>query len=237
MLGPSWETLPAAVEEGLCDALSTEVMDRSARRLTLLATAARWEKLDAICLFRSRGEDGEWADFYYRAGVEMTPDTPCTSDLTVGEIVARRDIHSGRIDDRKRIYAVGFTLVLLVRERVGITGLHDLCVRARTQGLRTIPADWILSAAGVRGEADLGSQAQRLVAEDPAAVLDYMGTLERGSLLRELCARSGFETEDADAFFRLVQPRIQILDGPPYALADCPGLIDWARTTWGDLAP
>jgi hypothetical protein len=237
MLGPSWETLPAALEEGLCDSLSSDVMDRSLRRLPLLATAARWEELDAICLFRARGDDGEWADFYYRVGVEMTPDTPRISNLTVGEILARRDIHSGRIEDSKRIYAVGFTLVQLVRERVGITGLHHLCVRAGAQGLRTIPADWILSAAGVRDEADLGSQAQRLVAENPAAVLDYMGTLQRGSLLRELRARSGFETEDADAFFRLVQPRIQILDGPPYALADFPGLIDWARTTWGDLAP
>jgi hypothetical protein len=235
MLGPSWDTLPAAVEEGLCDSLSTMVTDRSGRRMALLATAARWKKLGATCLFRSRGDDGEWADFYYRAGVEIGPDTPGTSDLKVGEIIARRDIHSGHAVDRKHIYAVGFTLVLLARERVGITGLHDLCVRARAQGLGTIPADWILSATGVRGEADLGSQAQRLMAEDPAALLNHMGALQRGALLRELRARSGFTTGDADAFFRLVQPRIQILDGPTYALADFPGQVDWARTTWDDL--
>lgn len=237
MLGPSWATLPAALEEGLCDSLSMDVTDRSTRRLSLLAGAARLEVLDATFLFRVRQDGGEWEDRSYDALVEYTPDRPDTSDLGLGEILALRDLHGGRIADTARIYAVGFTVVQLVRERVGVAGLHDLCVRAGAQGLRSVPAAWILTAAGVRGEADLRSRAERMVAGDAAAVLAWLATPQRGSLVRDLRARSGFETDDADAFFRLVQPRIQLLDGPMFALAELPGLVDWAQSSWGELAP
>jgi hypothetical protein len=49
-------------------------------------------------------------------------------------------------------YAAMFCFGYLLAARIGVERLHTLCVRARTAGLKIVPADWVLEAAGLRIE-------------------------------------------------------------------------------------
>lgn len=230
MLGPSWSTLPAALEEGLCDSLSMDLVGRGERDLGLLAFAARLDVLEAKLFYRDLGSTGEAIDMCWELELNLAfgTDVPGASTLGLAGVLAMHNVHARSSADEIRAYGIGFVLVQLIRERVGVTGIHELCRQAAAQGLKRIPTDWVLTAAGVRDDGGVRRYAERLISSDPGFLFQLLGSEGRQSLIQGLRTRSGYSAEDAEDFFRTVKPRIQIFDGPPKDLGAMGDLFEWS---------
>jgi hypothetical protein len=239
MLGPSWNTLPPALEEGLCDSLSMDLVSRGERRLMLLAFATHLDVLDANLFYREIRDSGEPVNMLWELelGIAFESHVPSASILGLREVLAMRDVHARSSADEMRAYSIGFVLVQLIRERVGIARLHELCRQAAAKGLKRIPSDWVLTAAGVRDEADVRQQAERLISADPSTLFQWFDLEGRRFIIEGLRARSGYSTDDAADFFRTVNPRIQLFDGPLEDLAVVGDLFEWSRERWSSFAP
>jgi hypothetical protein len=75
----------------------------------------------------------------------------------------------GGVENENLLYAVGYVLA----EQLGAQKLKELCARARAEGRAQIPADWVLSAAGLTRETDAswGIRGVRLLGEPEQQML------------------------------------------------------------------
>ncbi|MEO0649434.1 MAG: hypothetical protein AAFZ65_02000 [Planctomycetota bacterium] len=145
LLGPSWRTLPTALEEGLATWVATQLEPRSHQRITKLLAARpdRFARLEYSAEFA--GRPVVLAD----PGLVLT--IASARDTSLEEILAYpRDgqLYPEGRSEKLRLYGVGLALVETIIDRQGIEGLHALAARAGREGHKRIPAEWILSAAG-----------------------------------------------------------------------------------------
>lgn len=145
LLGPSWQSLPTALEEGLATWVATQLEPRSYQRVTKLLAAAP-DRLAQIEMVAALG------------GAPLAlPDRHLTlmiasaSDATVEDILAYPvdgELYPPGRAAKLRLYGVGLALTDTIVRREGLEGLHALCLRAQREGHRRIPVEWILAAAG-----------------------------------------------------------------------------------------
>jgi len=155
-LGEDWDALPGTLEEGLCDAVAARLSDVGVARLR----AGRLSSAALVCgglaldveTRRAGGRRGERSGWSARMLL--------SSDEVVEE--PQREIFrvsaglsSTRLEPnvKRGLYGLSFLLVDRLIARVGLEGLHGLCVEARAQGYDTVPRRWLLEAAELPDDA------------------------------------------------------------------------------------
>ncbi|MFT4540517.1 MAG: hypothetical protein ACI841_000142 [Planctomycetota bacterium] len=205
LLGKDWSTLPAILEEGLCDAMSVELADDPQLHLNLLVSATLGPGL---------------AESSGLAAREFDMRTLLRAEQSL-------DLHQHGAEFAAHAYGLGYVLVDRILAKFGIEYLHDLCLRADRDGHDLVPADWILEAAGLTPSADLAS----LLSERIDAAL-FQHLLHAGELLRLI---EGIEPAAGNPPWALdgilITYEAEMLEGGGIRrrLVDLPGFRAWAR--------
>jgi hypothetical protein len=153
--GP-WKTLPGTMEEGLCDVVSILLCPENAThmrtgRLSAAAFAMGGLNLE-VELFLSGKDSALGMQIGTRTHVRLLADEE--SELQPDEVfsvAAGLSTTQLPINDKKALYGLSFLVVERIHERIGLTGLYKLCVRAETFGHETVPVEWLLEAADLGG--------------------------------------------------------------------------------------
>jgi hypothetical protein len=178
-LGPSWEALPGTLEEGLCDVVAAQLCPASAARLragrlSSAALALGSMELDLECALPPESSAaGVGLRFLARLRVDGAEPNP-VDPLEVFRSSA--GLSSAKLSPhvKKALYGLAGMVVQRLVDRHGIAGLHELCLRARSEGHRHVPTGWILEAAGL----DRDTQHWR------AALAEGMGQEELSEFVR-----------------------------------------------------
>lgn len=153
-LGDSWDTLPGTLEEGLCDYVSTLLCPDAAARLSAgrLASAAFATGglvLD-IELAQPSADHPDEHEICWSARLRLEGEPRISVDpLRVFDLEAGLSSSDLTPSQKKAYYGIAFLLVQRIAERVGIEGLHQMCVEAGRAGLSQVPAERLLEAAGL----------------------------------------------------------------------------------------
>lgn len=210
LLGPDWNTLPAVVEEGLCDLMSVELAGDTQRRLNLLLSATLADEL---------------ATQVGREAVRPERLLEARESL---------DLHQDGSDFAAYAYGMGYVLVSRIAERYGLTYLHQLALRAREEGLERIPAGWLLPAAELRATRPI----EETIAEElDAAFFDHLA--RSGELRRMIEGFKREGTVDAGSLDTIVLTYAAEgypSRGIRRRLVDLPGWARWARENRAFLA-
>ncbi len=156
-LGASWGVLPGSLEEGLCDLISIhlvpeEATEMRAGRLSAAAFATGGLALDIEVLLPAKAS---------RSGVGLGATTrvrllgAISEDLdpnSVFDVAAGLSTTKLATNDKKALYGLSFLLVERIVERIGLEGLHELCLRATEQGHHEVPREWLLEAAELQAD-------------------------------------------------------------------------------------
>lgn len=145
-LGDTWRTLPGSLEEGLCDVVSARVSNEGAPRLR----AGRLSSAALACgglgiELEVRESDGSRRG--WTARIVLSGDEPARDPLAVFRVQAGLSSTRLRSGVKRSYYGLSFLVVERVVERVGLEGLHELCLEAGRQGLSQVPHTWLLEAA------------------------------------------------------------------------------------------
>jgi hypothetical protein len=149
LLGETWKTLPAVLEEGLADVVAAELRPELAPRIRALRAIEASLYLGRLKLVISHSGIG------YRAGngpleiwfhYDEPRDTLAIQDALTPDTYAFRE-RFGDMDDA--LYGVGFLIVQRLRDRIGYEGLHELCLRAASEGREAIDPAEQLRLAGL----------------------------------------------------------------------------------------
>lgn len=178
-LDGTWGPLCGTMEEGLCDVLASQMVPAQATRLragrlSSAALACGGLRL-GIQVRDSRPRQGArrgWSATILLTSEEQTPEDP------LDMFHVRAGLSSTRVQPSvKRGY---YGLAFLVAERIGIEGLHSLCIRATREGFDQLPRAWLLQEASLNEDpnawrraaaASLGKEELRaLVAMYPASI-------------------------------------------------------------------
>ncbi|QDU66439.1 hypothetical protein [Engelhardtia mirabilis] len=214
LLGPSWQSLPTALEEGLATWVATQIEPRSYQRVTKLLAAAP-DRMAHI----------ELGAVLAGAPVAL-PDRALTlaiasaSDASVEEILAYPlgdELYPSGRAAKLRLYGVGLALVDTIVRRGGIGALHGLCLRAEAEGLARVPIDWIMEAAGATTP-----EGRRLALRPPLRPEDALWLVDHRDLWPRLARayralRSG-ESQLAttpEAFIDALELEIEVDRGAP----------------------
>jgi len=187
-LGEAWSALPGTLEEGVCDWVSTHICPHSAAQLRagrLSAACFGLGSLEIEVELRAaspKGTEevlGSYASILLEGGID-----PPVSPAEVFQLEAGRS-NSGLSGSRKKaLYGLAFFLIDRIASREsGLASLHELCIRAKSEGLPQVPTDWLLEAAGLEGldpsqwkpglaQAFTGAELAELVAMYP----DFLGS-------------------------------------------------------------
>jgi len=187
-LGEAWSALPGTLEEGVCDWVSTHICPHSAAQLRagrLSAACFGLGSLEIEVELRAaspKGAEevlGSYASILLEGGID-----PPVSPAEVFQLEAGRS-NSGLSGSRKKaLYGLAFFLIDRIASREsGLASLHELCIRAKSEGLPQVPTDWLLEAAGLEGldpsqwkpglaQAFTGAELAELVAMYP----DFLGS-------------------------------------------------------------
>ena len=229
LLGDSWNPLPQALEEGLCDVMAL-LVDQSPSDLRLLRLqAAKKERNNDYALRFQLPRPGRHALRGVSAWSRSLDQDPAKCELTA---FAALDLDGGgawmRHADHDLLYAygVGFVFAERIVERHGVQGLHALCLAAREDGLRRIPLEWIAAASGIEGEASF----ERLVDVElyGERVATALSSGDLGQALSRLRSRSPQHAPDLPAFLARFRPTLAIGAGPNVPLQHLPGFEAWA---------
>jgi len=174
LIGESWSTLPGILEEGLADVVAQELTREQrahirAHRL-LNATAftgglelelgfriperARREREREHTAPEETEDAGEHAqprrgsepDIRRRLLLRLTDEVPIETARKLLE-TGRGELHERWPEIPEAYYGFAWLVVARIHERVGIDGLHELCLRAAAEGHELVPAEWLLAAA------------------------------------------------------------------------------------------
>ncbi len=179
-LAPEWGALPGTIEEGLCDVIAARVVPDAARRLRSgrLATAAA--ALGGLPI-----EVDLWLEVDEPKGTVVARGIEARLRI-VGEgeahvdpldvFVVRAGLSTARAEPeaRRAFYGIGFLVAERIEARIGLAGLHALCVETIASGGREIAPAALLRAA------DLGPDADSF----RAAILESLGPLDLREILR-----------------------------------------------------
>jgi len=154
-LGKDIGFLPGTLEEGVCDWVSTRLCPLNASRLragrlSAACFATGGMELDVELLIPGAPdtlaiEIGYSASILLRGEEDVPIDPLRVFDVRAG--MSNCDLSAAR---KKAYYGVAFLIVDRITERTGLEGIHTLCQRAQAQGMDEAPAEWFLTAAGLR---------------------------------------------------------------------------------------
>jgi len=148
LMGESWDPLPAVMKEGLCDTLAARLVPRSAplaRALRLFAARFAFGDQALDLALTEPGLGGRWGTRIDIASPGVDRRGPMDALALRGRGVR---LH-GDVDDEDALYGYGLLVVERSVDRVGLEGLHTLCVAAQEQDEEVVPVDWLLWAAGL----------------------------------------------------------------------------------------
>lgn len=179
-LGPSWKSLPGTLEEGLCDYVSTLLCPDAAGRLAAgrlssAAFATGGLSLDVDLAEPATERAGEH-DVCWSARLRLEGEPRVNVDpFRVFDLEAGLSSTALSGVQKKAYYGIAYLLVRRIAERVGLEGLHELCLRANAEGLDQIPAERVLEAAGL-GLDRAGLRGAILAAFGPAELEALVGS-------------------------------------------------------------
>ena len=148
LMGESWDPLPAVMKEGLCDTLAARLVPRSAapaRALRLFAARFAFGDQALDLALNEPGLGGRWGTRIDIASPGVERRGPMDALALRGRGVRLQ----GDVDDEDALYGYGLLVVERSVDRVGLEGLHMLCIAADEQGEDVVPGDWLLWAAGL----------------------------------------------------------------------------------------
>jgi hypothetical protein len=148
LMGESWDPLPAVMKEGLCDTLAARLVPRSAapaRALRLFAARFAFGDQALDLALNEPGLGGRWGTRIDIASPGVERRGPMDALALRGRGVRLQ----GDVDDEDALYGYGLLVVERSVDRVGLEGLHMLCIAADEQGEDVVPSDWLLWAAGL----------------------------------------------------------------------------------------
>ncbi len=164
-LAPLWNPLPQILEEGLADqvAAGADPLAGTCRRLLCGLRLESWAGIRHPFLVE---RDGREQPATMRVG-RAHSGLPSLAQML--ELDGTSYIALGAKTDEMLLYAVGYALDL----ELGLPRLRELCERANAQGLRQMPAEWVLDAAGLSRDSDAswGACGTRLIGPDETRML------------------------------------------------------------------
>jgi hypothetical protein len=153
LIGPSWAPLPGILEEGLGDVIAETLnpeYEEHIRSHRLLNASAFTGGLELSVVYREPGA-GPWRSWpvveqpgHLRLGPSLAPGT-------LKELLAtpRSELHRRWADIPESFYGISWLIVSRAVQRIGLEGLHGLCLRARASGLELVPIAWLEDAADI----------------------------------------------------------------------------------------
>ncbi len=162
LLGPDWDPLPSALEEGLCDWLSFQRFpddDGPVRHLACLRKRQLGAALDVHSLvWPSRGQ-GFGLRWLRDVKGDLGPRLDVTEVLQLPERTPWPGLSS---DGVSHAYAVGFLLAERILDRHGLSGLLAACQQATARGESTLQPETVLALADLpEGQWSLSELLQR----------------------------------------------------------------------------
>jgi len=154
LIGSSWAPLPGILEEGLGDVIAEALnpeYEEHIRSHRLLNASAFTGGLELEVVYRQPDPDSprSWSlvrqPGILRLGAPVSPGT--LADLLR---TPRSELHERWADIPESFYGISWLIVSRAVERIGLTGLHDLCGKATAAGLELVPIAWLEEAADLR---------------------------------------------------------------------------------------
>jgi hypothetical protein len=153
-LGESWEVLPGTIEEGLCDVVSVllcpdDSIDMRTGRLSAAAFATGGLELEVelyLPAVPAKGDVQIGCMTRMRLRGDVRPEFRADDVFTIPAGLSSTKLPT---NDKKALYGLSYLLVDRIVERVGFIGLHQLCLRAASEGHEELPPGWLLQAAGI----------------------------------------------------------------------------------------
>lgn len=154
LIGPSWAPLPGILEEGLGDVIAETLNPEykgHIRSHRLLNASAFTGGLELEVVYREPGE-GSWRTRPLVSTPGRLQLGPPVSAETLATLLGtpRSDLHRRWADIPESFYGISWLIVSRAVERVGLEGLHGLCLRATQEGRELVPTEWIETAADLR---------------------------------------------------------------------------------------
>ncbi|MFQ5654937.1 MAG: hypothetical protein ACE5GW_09430 [Planctomycetota bacterium] len=231
LLGRSWEPLPMAVEEGLCEVVACRLEPDAGLSLRVsrlkMATASAEPSVIRFrvrCLLpigrmgsphrseRSRAfHGGTTLDF------SLSHSLPEDSLLPAREALGYRkkqgtDFVHAPPSITPALYGCGFLVAHRIVERSGFEGLHRLCEEASLDGLDRIPAGRLLQAAGLEGSPRAWRQAiLDEVGEDETFEWMWQHREELLEAFRGIIVGRRYSPLTAEEFLHGADPRLSII--------------------------
>lgn len=150
----AWRRLPGTIEEGLCDHVSGELCPTArpglrAGRLSCAAFALGGLALD-LTLRLPAPSDDDAPRLAFLARLTLEGEAPMEVD-PLGVFERQAGLSSSRLSTahKKAYYGLAYLVAERLADRVGIDGLHRLCVEARDHEEPRVPRDVLLAAAGL----------------------------------------------------------------------------------------
>jgi len=154
LIGPSWAPLPGILEEGLGDVIAETLnpeYEEHIRSHRLLNASAFTGGIALEVVYRQpdSGSARTWTVVHDPRVLQLGPEV---STDTLLELLRtpRSDLHQRWADTPESFYGISWLIVKRAVDRIGITGLHDLCLRATASGLELVPIAWLEDAADLR---------------------------------------------------------------------------------------
>ncbi len=151
-LGPTWNRLPGSLEEGLCDLVSISLVPEEASsmragRFAAAAFATGGLELE-VGVHLPQEASAREIDIRTSCQVRLLGDvSPTLAPARVFDVAAGLSTSRLSANDKKALYGLSLLLVERIASRVGIEGLHGLCLRAEREDLDKVPREWLLEAA------------------------------------------------------------------------------------------
>lgn len=145
-LAPEWNPLPQILEEGLADLAASHADPEAGvcRRMFHALRLVTWAGSGVP--FRGESEGKPVAGILHLGHAERG--LPTLAGMLELDGTNYHDV--GGIENENLLYAVGYVLA----QQLGAPKLRELCARASAEGRAQIPAEWVLSAAGLSRETD-----------------------------------------------------------------------------------
>jgi hypothetical protein len=151
LIGPSWAPLPGILEEGLGDVIAERLnpeYQEHIRSHRLLNASAFTGGLELEIVWREPGP-GPWSSRpLVSRNARLRLGKPLDGALLRELLTApRSELHERWADIPEAFYGISWLIVSRSVERVGLEGLHALCLRAAAEGRERVPLEWLEEAA------------------------------------------------------------------------------------------
>jgi hypothetical protein len=213
LLGRDWDTLPAVLEEGLCDYVAYELAGDSRSTLRawrLLEAASAFGGLDAVVELRVPSEASRRGRLEQHELRLAANGLPPARPLTLIELSDNEVFEKSTVEVGAGLYGVGYLVVHRIVERSGYHGLHRMCAEAAASGLAQVGTDAILAAAELDPSAETWRRAA--MAEITAHDLPELAPLCASTLCDVLLELAGehYPEHEAVEFLRAARPTLKL---------------------------